>query len=146
MGYYKLFLHVFNLFMNRTKSTGDRMDYGQRRVVPQSVRINSTSAVEIQFFGSTDPEHASALMSTADLRDSYSCVCCKSSHLEGLLAIEAKPTKAPWSQIYCRGLGYFCSTFQYFCVCVIFLGASFLRSTSSRETGIRAYLVQQLFC
>ena len=30
MGYYKMFMHVFNLFMNCTKSTGDRIDYGQR--------------------------------------------------------------------------------------------------------------------
>ncbi|CAN0314265.1 unnamed protein product, partial [Hapterophycus canaliculatus] len=31
VGYYKMFLHVFNLFMNCTKSTGDRIDYGQRQ-------------------------------------------------------------------------------------------------------------------
>lgn len=30
VGYYKMFLNVFNLFMNCTKNTGDRMDYGQR--------------------------------------------------------------------------------------------------------------------
>lgn len=30
--HYKMFLHVFNLFMNCTKSTGDRIDYGQRQV------------------------------------------------------------------------------------------------------------------
>lgn len=30
MKHYKMFLHVFNLFMNSTKSTGDQIDYGQR--------------------------------------------------------------------------------------------------------------------
>ncbi|CAM9137979.1 unnamed protein product [Ectocarpus sp. 12 AP-2014] len=30
VGYYKMFLHVFNVFMNCTKSTGDKIDYGQR--------------------------------------------------------------------------------------------------------------------
>lgn len=28
--YYRMFLHIFNLFINKTRSTGDKMDYGQR--------------------------------------------------------------------------------------------------------------------
>lgn len=33
VAYYKMFLHIFNFFMNSTKSTGDRMDYGQRQAI-----------------------------------------------------------------------------------------------------------------
>lgn len=30
--YYKIFLHVFNIFIHRIKSTGDKIDYSQRQV------------------------------------------------------------------------------------------------------------------
>ncbi|CAM9911551.1 unnamed protein product, partial [Laminaria digitata] len=43
VAYYKMFLHLFNLFMNSTKSTGDKMDYGQRQATSHHTTPHHTT-------------------------------------------------------------------------------------------------------